>query len=155
MSPSHPPCGLYRTTRPLENLPAGRLVMFHDHGDPGPGVYLPRAWTLNRAEWHAQGITAPGPEWSATLEPLASEGLYSVRETFFCCDKQCTQFPRGQLVQLGYDGEANAILFLPEWGAKGMGFPERGTRLDRDRVSKLERLLVAQNADAPKDAWMH
>lgn len=129
--------------------------MFHDHGDPGPGIYLPRTWTLNRAEWHTQGITSPGPEWSATLEPLAPEGLYVVREDFFCCDKQCTRFPKGQLVQLGYDGEATPILFLPEWTAKGLGFPERGTRLDRDRVTKLERLAVAQAADAPRDAWVH
>lgn len=152
---SHPPCGLYRTTRALENLPAGRLVMFHDHGEPGPGVYLPRAWALNRAQWHDRGITAPSAEWSQSLEPLAAEGLYSVAETFHCCDKRCTEFPKGQLVQLGYDGEANAILFLPEWTSRGLGFPERGTRLDRDRVSKLTRLAVAQGADAPKDALVH
>lgn len=150
-----PPCGLYRTTQPLDALPAGRLVMFHNHGDPGPGVYLPRAWALNRAQWHEQGHTAPSSEWCQSLEPLAAEGLYAVREAFFCCDKQCTRFPQGQLVQLGYDGEANAILFLPEWGARGLGFPERGTRLDRDRIGKLDRLQVAQNADAPKDAWLH
>jgi hypothetical protein len=155
MTPTHPPCGLYRTTRALQNLPAGRLVMFHNHGDPGPGVYLPRAWTLNRAEWHAQGITIPDAEWSASLEPLAAEGLYTVRDTFHCCDKQCVQFPKGQLVQLGYDGEGTPILFIPEWTAKGLGFPERGTRLDPSRVQRLERLQVAQAADAPKDAWLH
>lgn len=153
--PAHPPCGLYRTTQPLQQLPAGRLVMFHDHGDPGPGVYLPRAWALNRAEWHGQGITVPGPEWSATLAPLAAEGLYAVRETFHCCDKRCVEFKRGQLVQLGYDGEATPILFIPEWTAKGLGFPERGTRLDPDRVQRLERLLVAQAPDAPKEPWLH
>ncbi len=58
-------------------------------------------------------------------------------------------------MQLGYDGDATPILFLPEWGARGLGFPERGTRLDRDRVTKLDRLLVAQAADAPRDAWVH
>ncbi|MCA2977094.1 MAG: hypothetical protein INH41_24875 [Myxococcaceae bacterium] len=152
---THPPCGLYRTTRPLEQLPAGRLVMFHNHGTPGPGVYLPRAWALNRAEWHAQGITVPDAEWSASLAPLAAEGLYVVNETFHCCDQRCVQFPSGQLVQLGYDGEATPILFLPEWTARGLGFPERGTRLDPSRVQQLGRLLVAQAADAPRDAWLH
>lgn len=151
----HPPCGLYRTTQPLDGLPAGRLVMFHNHGNPGAGVYLPSAWVLNRAQWQAQGITIPTTGWSESLEPLAAEGLYVVRETFHCCDRRCAEFPKGQLVQLGYDGEANAILFLPEWSARGLGFPERGSRLDRDRVSKLEKLSVAQTADAPRDAWMH
>lgn len=36
------PCGLYRTTRPIPDaVPAGVLVYYHNHGDPGPGVYLP------------------------------------------------------------------------------------------------------------------
>jgi len=56
---------------------------------------------------------------------------------------------------LSYDGEATPILFIPEWTAKGLGFPERGTRLDPSRVSRLDRLAVAQGADAPKDAWVH
>ncbi len=152
---THPACGLYRTTLPLNELPAGRLVTFHNHGEPGPGIYLPRAWALNRAEWNQQGITVPGPEWSQTLEPVAAEGLYSVRQAFFCCDKRCVQFGAGQLVQLGYDGEATPILFIPEWTARGLTFPERGTRLDRDRVASLSRLSVAQGVDAPKDSWVH
>ena len=45
-----PPCGIYRTDLALgDEVPAGRLVYFHDHGDPGPGIYLPRDWVANRA----------------------------------------------------------------------------------------------------------
>src|SRR4051812_6978568 len=101
MTVNHPSCGLYRTTRALDDLPAGRLVYFHNHGEPGPGIYLPRAWNLNRAEWQARGITVPGPDWSSTLQPLPAEGLYSVRSAFHCCDKQCVRFDEHQLVQLG------------------------------------------------------
>ncbi|MBL9039675.1 MAG: hypothetical protein JNG84_14255 [Archangium sp.] len=152
---NHPPCGLYRTALALPNVPAGRLVSFHNHGDPGAGIYLPKRWVLNRVEWHANGATVPGPEWSSTLEPLAAEGLYAVQATFFCCSRQCVRFNDGQLVQLGYDGEATPILFVPELTAKGLGFPESGTRLDRDRIARLTPLKVARGHDAPVDTLLH
>lgn len=151
---SHPRCGLYRTTQALADVPAGRLVFFHDHGDPGPGVYLPKSWSLNRAEWHPKGHVV-AEAWSATLEALPTEGLYMVREAFHCCEKRCVHFHASQLVQLGYDAEATPILFVPEWTSRGLGFPERGTRLDRERLSKLTLLEVARGPESPPDAMMH
>lgn len=151
-----PPCGLYRTTRPLGEVPAGRLVYFHNHGEPGPGVYLPSGWATNRASWQPRGVTLGNPELdAATLSPLPAEGLYAVREAFFCCARHCTRFERGQLVQLGYDGEATPILFVPEWSGKGLGFPERGTRLEGDGLARLDRLVVAQGAESPRDGFVH
>ncbi|MCC6337188.1 MAG: hypothetical protein IT380_24740 [Myxococcales bacterium] len=150
-----PPCGLYRTTRPLGELPAGRLVYFHNHGDPSAGVYLPGDWKLNRASWQPRGHTIPDEAWAQSLAPLPAEGLYRVSDDFFCCEKQCVRFPKSQLVQLGYDGEANAILFVPEWTSKGLGFPERGTRLDASRLSKLEPLSVATGEESPRDSFVH
>jgi hypothetical protein len=150
-----PPCGLYRTTKPLNDVPSGRLVYFHNHGDPGAGIYLPSDWKANRATWQSRGNTIPDEAWASSLEPLPAEGLYRVSEDFFCCEKQCVKYPKSQLVQLGYDGEANAILFVPEWTARGLSFPERGNRLDRSRFSKLEPLSVAQGAESPKDAFVH
>ena len=152
---THPSCGLYRTTLALDQLPAGRLVYFHNHGEPGPGIYLPSTWNLNRAEWHTHGTTVPSAQWSSTLAPLAPEGLYVVREAFHCCDKKCTRFVEDQLVQLGYDGDAVPILFTPEWSDRGLGFPATGTRLDHDRVQKLMLLKVARGAASPKDTMTH
>jgi hypothetical protein len=152
---SHPRCGLYRTTVSLGELPAGRLVYFHDHGNPGPGVYLPQSWNLNRAEFRVNGITVTDAAWSSTLEPLPEEGLYAVKSQFHCCDKQCVRFEPGQLVQLGYDGNAVPILFVPEWSSRGLGFPTRGTRLDPDRLSRISLLKVARGTDSPPDAMMH
>lgn len=145
---SHPPCGFYKTTQPLEGVPAGRLVYFHNHGEPGAGIYLPRDWSLNRVRWHDRGVTVPDENWSSTLQPLANEGLYRVRERFSCCEKNCRWFEPGQLVQLGYNGDGESLLFTPEWTQQGLGFPERGSRIDADRAKKLEALLVpsAQNA---------
>src|SRR5688500_3075780 len=145
MSPTdHPPCGIYRTTRPLDTVPAGRLVYFHNHGDPGAGIYLPEGWSSNRARWSARGFTVPGPEWSQTLQPLAPEGLYRVRERFFCCEKRCRAFEANQLVQLGYNGDAEPLLFVPEWTRGGLGIPERGNKLEAAALQSLEPLTVAE-----------
>ncbi|MHB8873127.1 MAG: hypothetical protein ACYC8T_05515 [Myxococcaceae bacterium] len=145
--PDLPPCGVYRTTRPLaDSIPSGRLVYFHNHGEPGPGVYLPEDWAQNRARWHKQGTPIPAPEWAASLSPLAPEGLYRVREGFDCCDKHCRTFGPEMLVQLGYNAAGEAILFVPEWTPAGLAFPAQGSLLDPDRVSRLAPLLVAQSA---------
>ena len=153
--PTHPPCGVYKTTRAFGDVPAGRLVNFHNHGDPGPGIYLPKSWRLNEAEWQERGITTPDAEWTSTLQPLPAQGLCMVTRAFACCEKQCVTFREGQLVQLGYDGEANPIVFTPEWTVRGLGFPERGTRVDLERLSALKLLSVARGADAPPSGLLH
>jgi hypothetical protein len=131
------------------------LVFFHNHGSPGAGVYLPKTWHFNRAEWHHQGITVPDAQWSSSLVSMPDEGLYAVQSAFFCCDKQCVRFEVGQLVQLGYDGEAAPIVFVPEWTARGLLFPEQGSRVEESRLGALRLLKVAQGRDVPKHALMH
>lgn len=139
-----PPCGLYSTTVALDaHVPAGRLVYFHDHGDPGPGVYLPARWTANRVQWHDQGHTVPSPAWARTLTPLPAEGFYRVRDSFACCAERCRIFEPDVLVQLGYDAEAQPIVFLPEWTSRGLALPETGTRIDGARLAHLAPLKVA------------
>lgn len=150
-----PPCGLYRTTQPVAGLPAGRLVYFHNHGDPGAGLYLPERWHLNRASWESRGHTLPDDAAAQHLAPLPPEGLYMVKDTFFCCEKQCMKYEANQLVQLGYDGEATPLIFVPEFTSKGLGFPERGNRLDGDLLGRLTPLRVAQGAEAPVDRFVH
>lgn len=150
--PTHPPCGLYRTTRALDGLPARRLVYFHNHGTPGAGIYLPRTWSANRAEFHEQGHTVPDAAWSQSLEPLLPEGLYRVTARFVCCEKQCVTFTPERLVQLGYDGEGEAIVFTPELGREGLVFPKTGTRVEPQALRNLVRLEVAQSNAAPVPA---
>jgi hypothetical protein len=142
---SLPPCGIYRTTQSLGDIPAGKLVFFHNHGEPGPGVYLPQSWTQNRASFGARGTPIPGPWWAATLDPLAYEGYYRVREAFHCCEKKCVEFQPDQLVQLGYNGDAEPILFVPEIRESGLNIPESGMRIDRSRISRLAPLKVAMS----------
>ena len=150
--PSLPACGVYRTTQPLEgHVPAGRFVFFHNHGDPGPGVYLPSGWTLNHAQWNDTGHTIPSPEWATSLVPLPAEGLYRVCETFSCCAKQCRTYEPDLLVQLGYNAEAEPLLFVPEWTDSGLAIPELGVPIDADRLRCLAALHVveAEPAEGP------
>jgi hypothetical protein len=146
--PDLPPCGIYRTGRALgRRVRAGRLVFFHNHGEPGPGVYLPSGWALNRAQWHDDGHTIPSPDWAMTLVPLPAEGFYRVREPITCCEQACRTFEAELLVQLGYDADAHPLLFVPEWTPTGLAIPEMGLPLDEDRLTRLAPLKVVETED--------
>jgi hypothetical protein len=138
-----PPCGVYRTTQPIGEVPAGRLVYFHNHGDPGPGIYTPHEWKGNKARFHDRGYTLSSPDEAKSLVPLAAEGFYRVVSSFYCCEKRCRQFEPDTLVQLGYDSAATPILFTPEFLDGIVALPEHGLKIDRDRIEKLACLKVA------------
>jgi hypothetical protein len=139
-----PPCGIYRTTRPIGDIPANRFVYFHNHGDPGPGVYLPTRWAANRAEFGAKGQVLPDSRDASFLHPLPAEGLYRVTKQFQCCPKRCTTFEPDALVQLGYNGEGRAIVFVPEFTTSGITIPASGSAVDDDRLQHLAPLKVAE-----------
>ena len=145
MSDELPPCGIYLTTDAIGEIPAGRLVYFHNHGEPGPGVYLPSSWKGNRARFEARGHLLPTLDHVEHLEKLAQEGFYRVREAFFCCEKRCRRFEPEALVQLGYDGSGQAIVFTPQWIDGQLAIPERGTRVERDRVDSMTALRVSSS----------
>lgn len=154
MSQKLPPCGVYLTRAPIGDVPAGRFVYFHNHGDPGPGLYLPEGWSLNRARFSPRGYTIPDPvaPHVAQLEPLPAEGFYRVRNAFECCEKRCRTFEENLLVQVGYNGAAEAIVFVPELTATGFAIPANGTPVSRVRLSNLEPLKVAEQQTAPETA---
>lgn len=150
-----PHCGLYRTTEPIGEVPANRLVYFHNHGDPGPGIYLPESWQLNRARFAQRGTTLPAESLAFTLEPLPAEGLYRVTREMTCCEKHCRTFPPELLVQLGYNGQGEPILFVPELTEAGLAFPQMGTKLDRDRLEGLGPLKVSGPAAPAEQHTTH
>lgn len=148
---SVPKCGLYRTTRETVGIPAGRLVYFHNHGTPGPGLYLPASWTLNKATFNENGHTLPEP-WQATahtLAPMPAEGFYQVAEAFYCCEKKCRKFPKGLFVQLGYNGAATPLVFVPELTSTGIAVPEIGTPVEEETLSALTPVMVQMVAAHP------
>jgi len=148
LEPQLPPCGLYRTRQPVGTIPEGRLVYFHNHGEPGPGIYLPTGWRANRASFDGKGHVITVPDDVSSLEPLPREGLYRVATQFHCCEKRCRLFEPEMLVQLGYDRSAAAILFVPEWMDHAIAIPEQGTRIDR---ASLEHLIGLKLGTVPKD----
>jgi hypothetical protein len=141
-----PPCGLYRTLREIGTIPVDRLVYFHNHGDPGAGVYFPERWVGNRASFAPRGTTMPDGWDAAALKPLPAEGFYRVLGEFHCCAKQCVKFVPDQFVQLGYNGAGRALLFQPELGDASIAIPERGILIDDEALVQLAALKVAERA---------
>jgi hypothetical protein len=139
-----PPCGLYRTTKPIGSIEAGRLVYFHNPGDPGPGVYLPDGWNTNRARFSPNGTVIPAGFDYKSLQALPPEGFYRVKAAFHCCEKQCMKFEPDAFVQLGYNGNAKPLVFVPELGPGSINVPERGTAVDDSTLKNLELLKVAE-----------
>lgn len=144
-----PSCGIYRTTEVIAGIEPGRLVYFHNHGTPGPGLYLPESWKLNRAAFAERGQTLTEVELAQTLRPLPAEGLYRVRAAFTCCAKKCRTFAEETLLQLGYNGAGQAIVFEPEWNASGIGIPESGQLIDDTCLTSLTALTVKRSPHAP------
>lgn len=146
-----PPCGIYRTLEAIGGIPAGRFVYFHNHGDPGPGMYLPESWVGNRARFSKQGHLLPKPADAEKLVPLPPEGFYRVEKPFHCCSKKCRRYEPDTLVQLGYNGEGTPILFDPKWKGASVALPDRGTRIDFEALLSIGLLQVTVE-DEPQDA---
>jgi len=133
---------LYRTTRPIGTVDEGRLVYFHNHGSPGPGLYLPKEWRYNRAQFEEKGHMLDDPGWVQFLEPLPPEGFYRVTEPFHCCEKQCRLFEQDALLQLGYNADADPILFIPELVDSMFAIPAKGWKTTLEMLGKMQGLRV-------------
>lgn len=137
-----PPCGLYQTTGPIGSVETGHLVYFHNHGDPGPGIYLPKEWRHNRAEFSKQGQVIDNPQLVRFLQPLPAEGFYRVSESFHCCEKKCRQFDQDSLIQLGYNANAEPILFVPELVDGMLAIPAKGWKTNLETLGHVRQLKV-------------
>lgn len=146
-----PDCGLYKTTKQIGPIEAGRLVYFHNHGNPGPGVYLPAKWHQNRCTFSENGTTVPADFDPSSLQELPVEGFYRVTHEFHCCEKQCTKFETDVFVQLGYNGAAAPILFTPELTSNGIKIPERGSVIDEKNMKHLVLLRIAERQGSSSD----
>jgi hypothetical protein len=118
------------------------LVYFHNHGNPGPGIYLPKEWRYNRAQFEEKGQTVYDLDSLRWLEPLPPEGFYRVLETFHCCEKQCLLFAQDALLQLGYNADADPILFMPELVDSMFAIPEQGWRTTLERLVNVRQLQL-------------
>ncbi len=147
MPPELPPCGIYRTVNKVGEIDAGRLVYFHNHGNPGPGLYPPEGWAHNRARFSEKGMTVPADFDPRSIRALPVEGFYRVKTEFFCCEKNCMKFEPDAFVQLGYNGAGKALLFIPEFAGGVISVPERGTFIDDKALAHLVHLKMPEKAE--------
>lgn len=117
-------------------------MFFHNHGNPGPGLYLPDSWKGNRVQLRKDGSLLGEPSNVKHLEPLPPEGFYRPMEAFYCCEKKCREFQTDELVQLGYNGQGDGILFVPEIVEGMLAIPERGSKIDAGNFAGLKQLKV-------------
>ena len=143
-----PPCGLYRTTKPLpeheEQFPPGTLVYFHNHSDSGlPVVLAPDHNVMNQWHFHGAGTPFRGLSWADSLVKLPEQGFYMLRKQL---DFDGGSWPKGALVQLGYTRTGEPILFIAQLRAarpeNDLWFSDKGVPLARERLSLLEQLSI-------------
>jgi len=120
----------------------GRLVYFHNHGNPGPGVYLPKEWRYNRAQFEVHGHMLDDPGLVRFLQPLPPEGFYRAIESFHCCEKECRLFEQEALLQLGYNSDAEPILFIPELVDSMFAMPTKGWKTTLEALVHVRQLKV-------------
>jgi hypothetical protein len=105
-------------------------------------VYLPEEWSYNRAQFQAKGHTIDDPGLVRFLQPLPPEGFYRVLEAFHCCEKQCRLFEQDALLQLGYNADADPILFTPELVDSMLAIPAKGWKTTLETLGKVRQLHV-------------
>lgn len=155
----YPKCGLYKTTDPVpgheSQVPAGRLVYFHNHSEKGPPVILvPAANRHNRWTFHDHGHLVTDVGYLNTLKSMRAEGFYRLREHFHLADGQVVS--KNALAQLGYNAVAEPILFFPQplSDDNGLRFPDKGFKID-ERVYKLLEPLDVRGAHSNTPHHLH
>ncbi len=113
-----PPCGLYKTGIALpesednEEIPAGHLIMFHNHSNKGiPFLQMPKENINNFWYFHEYGPGIKNQEFIDALIPLREQGLYYLNTPLETDDAWYSELT---LVQLGYNLRAEPILFIAE-----------------------------------------
>ncbi len=152
-----PDCGLHRTTQALpgheDDVPAGSLVYFHNHSDPGlPQVVLPGECVHNRWRFPGPGLVFRSLAWAGSLRRLPPQGFYFLDEDLAF---DGGSWPRHTLVQLGYTRHADPILFIAQQRAatidNSLHFSDRGVRIDPDVLEILVPLTVFREPDGHDD----
>ena len=150
-----PACGLFRTTRPLpgaeQAVPAGLLVNFHNHSEQSmPVVLEPVHNVFNRWQWSATPHYVRQLSWIESLQRLPVEGFYVLRRDV-PIDGGKAHWPKGTLVQLGYDRSANPIVFIAQQRhdlhENALIFADSGVVIGEEGLAFIERLMVYEEPD--------
>ena len=145
-----PDPGLYRTTQPMpgheDEFPAGVLVYLgQSQNGGGKFVVRPADNRRNRWFWREPVTALRSPTWAQTLRALPSEGFYTLPETLEF--EGGGRWLKNAIVQLGYNGNGEAIAFVGEWREESQGaeqpdnaihFSERGLLISDEVLRRLQ-----------------
>ncbi len=139
-------CGIYLATLPIpakdETIPAPRLVYYHNHSQEGGSmVILPEENTNNVWTFSSKGFLVSDKAFIDGLQPLKAQGYYRFREHFHPNEEEVVN--KEALVQLGYNGAGEPIVFFPKpatGGANALEFPNSGMRIPPKIYDLLEPL---------------
>jgi hypothetical protein len=152
-------CGLYRSTQPIpagsDSIAPPRLVYYHNHSKQGSSmVLLPDVNEDNRWTFKDKGFLVADSSFIDGLEPLKPQGLYRVREHFHPDEDQIVN--TNALVQLGYNGQGDPILFFPKGlsGKNAFEFPTSGMKIPPKIFELLEPIDV-QGPHVPEQRHIH
>jgi hypothetical protein len=138
-----PDPGLYRTTQPYPGkeaeIPADVLVFVGRSTDGKPFVVRPGANRNNRWFWGEPTIPLRALHWAETLKALRPEGFYTLPEELSVDGGG--RWVQNAIVQLGYNGEGKAIVFVAEQHQDEprnvLVFSEKGRLLDDAMLQRL------------------
>lgn len=139
-----PDPGLYRTTKPYpgqeSGIPAGVLVYVGQKSDGTAFVVRPGSNRRNRWFWGEPVITLRSLSWAETLRPLRPQGFYTLPQDLEF--QGGGRWLKNAIVQLGYNGEGKAIVFVGE-DHEGeernvLVFSDKGMMIDDDVLDRLE-----------------
>ncbi len=143
MSLDLPENGLYRTTTAMpgheDAFPAGVLVYVGEKSGQ-KFVVRPGQNRNNRWFWGEPTTTLRSPTWSRTLKKLRAEGYYTLpQELTF---EGGGRWLKNAIVQLGYNGEGKAIIFVGEQrdasSENALFFSDKGMIIDDGMLERLE-----------------
>jgi hypothetical protein len=121
-------------------FPAGVLVYI---GQPSNGgvkfVVRPGQNRKNRWFWGEPTTPLRSPTWARTLKQLPSEGFYTLPQTLEF--EGGGKWLQNAVVQLGYNGEGQGIIFVGEHHESDeqnvLRFSDKGMRIDDSLLSRL------------------
>ena len=137
--------GLYRTTSPYpaheDTIPANVLVYVGVKDGGGlPFVVRPGANRKNRWFWGDPTIPMRAASWAKGLVKLPREGFYTLPEEISF--EGGGKWLKNAVVQLGYNGEGQGILFVGEQHESEeknvLIFSDRGRVIDDKLLNRLK-----------------
>jgi hypothetical protein len=138
-----PENGLYRTTTAMpgheEAFPAGVLVYIGEKAGQ-KFVVRPGQNRNNRWYWGEPTVPLRSPTWSRTLKKLRSEGFYTLPDAIEF--EGGGRWLKNAIVQLGYNGEGKAIIFVAEHRENApdnaLFFSDKGMLIDDNYLERLQ-----------------